>query len=261
MTWHGTQHSALDCASESGLLCLQKPSRSTADPELPPHLANRPALSSQGTASKPPSSHPPSGATRYTSSKPSVLPIPALERPSSSSKGKTPYEQAAGRGHARLDEEDPAASSRTSTPGRKAKQRSQEGQGLQAKPEPLAPPAVVRKVVPLTLVRNYRQGDSQAAPLQGSGALDQHPGQARQTTGSNDAQVWLLNVIWQLTWQVNVYAQGVALHLIFVFLNVFAPAFDPASDLCDTVSSLGLASDVCMKIPAPELALHLIFVM
>ncbi len=165
---------------------LQKSSKANADLDLPPHLANKPPpSSSQTTPSKPPSNHQQTPASRSSNSKPSVLPIPVSDasQPPSGSKGKKAYDQ--GKGQGRLDEEEPAASSRNSTPSKKAKQqRGQEGKGQSAKAETAAAPAtaVLRKVVPIKLDRPSRQGEAQAGP---SGAASQ----SQQAVSSSDAQV------------------------------------------------------------------------
>ena len=132
-----------------------------------------------------PPSHQQTSASRSSSSKPNVLPISVSDasQPVSGSKGKKAYNQ--GKGQGRLDEEEPAASSRNSTPSRKAKQqRGQDGKGQSAKAETAAAPAtaVLRKVVPIKLDRPSRQGEAQAAP---SGAANQ----SQQDVSSNDAQV------------------------------------------------------------------------
>jgi len=164
---------------------LQKSSKANADLDLPPHLANKPPPSSQTTPSKPPTSHQQTSASRSSSSKPNVLPISISDasQPLSGSKGKKAYDQ--GKGQARLDEEESAASSRNSTPSRKAKQqRGQEGKGQSAKADTAAAPttAVLRKVVPIKLDRPSRQREAQAGP---SGAATQ----SQQAVSSNDAQV------------------------------------------------------------------------
>ncbi|DBA87338.1 TPA: hypothetical protein ACH3X1_004392 [Trebouxia sp. C0004] len=145
----------------------KKSSKTNADLDLPPHLANKAPPSSQTTPSKPPSNHQQTPMSRSSNSKPSVLPISVSDasQPLSGSKGKKAYDQ--GKGHGRLDEEESAASSRNGTPSRKAKQqRGQEGKGQSAKAETAAAPAiaVLRKVVPIKLERPSRRGEAQAGP-------------------------------------------------------------------------------------------------
>ena len=187
---HMSSHCVLNiCSSTSQLsdvdMILQKSSKANADLDLPPHLANKPPPSLQTTPSKPPSNHQQTSASRSGNSKPSVLPISLSDasQPLAGSKGKKAHDQ--GKGQGRLDEEESAASSRNSTPSRKAKQqRGQEGKGQSAKAETAAAPAtaVLRKVVPIKLDRPSRQGEAQAGP---SGAANQ----SQQAVGIDDAQV------------------------------------------------------------------------
>ncbi len=175
-------------------LALQKSNKTNADLDLPPHLANKPATSSQATLSKPSTSHQPSMSR--PSSKANVVPIPISDQtqPSSSSKSKKPYDQSAGKGEARPDDGEPSASSRNTTPSRKGKQqRSQEGQSKvpNAKPDTFASPAVVRKVVPIKLDRTPRPADSQAGPSHGATGSGQSSSQAQQPETRNGAQVLL----------------------------------------------------------------------
>ena len=169
------------------MMWLQKSSKAPADMDLPPHLANQPVMSSQATPSKPNASHQSSMSRSNSSSKPTVVPIPASDqnRPSSSSR-----KQPAGKAHARLEEEDSLAAGRNSTPSRKPKQpRSQDGKLSNSRPEAAAMPAVVRKVVPIKLERTSRHADTQPGPARGSGAASQSNDQAHQPASSTEAQV------------------------------------------------------------------------
>lgn len=172
------------------MMWLQKSSKAPADMDLPPHLANQPVMSSQATPSKPNASHQSSMSRSNSSSKPTVVPIPASDqnRPSSSSRKR--HEQPAGKAHARLEEEDFLAAGRNSTPSRKPKQpRSQDGKLSNSRPEAAATPAVVRKVVPIKLERTPRHADTQPGPARGSGAASQSNDQAHQPASSTEAQV------------------------------------------------------------------------
>ena len=163
---------------------LQKSGKAAADLDLPPHMLNKHASSSQAASSKPPLSHQSStcGPTKAT-----VLPIPMTgqTQPSPSSKSKKAHDQSPGKSRAQASAEESPTSSRPSTPSGKGKQRSQDSRGINGRPDvPSVPsPAAARRVVPIKLDRGPRQTEQQA------GSSRQPSDSAQHAAASNEAQV------------------------------------------------------------------------
>lgn len=164
---------------------LQKPGKTGADLDLPPHMLNKQGAPPQAASSKPPLSH---QSNSSVSGKATVLPIPMTAQTQASPGGKVKktHDQFPGKARARATEEESSVSSRASTPSGKGKQHSQDSGGVNGRSEPplLSSPSSARKVVPIKLDRAPRQSEHQPK-------ISRQPGDAAQhAAASNDPQVW-----------------------------------------------------------------------